>query len=183
MKDKNKFNLMKSSLEIFLDKELNIWVSVKKNSIATILKDNGLNKRMGTCIIKILLSSGVLEKRGTTSAVEYKILRKPTNLEKIIQDVLNDYSSVRNSEYIFGREKLELNKKYYMVFNQKIFEIQIVGVKIKKENQLFYEVKKTIKSVKKTTILKNIKYKDVFLTITSAGDEVKRNAIKECKFI
>lgn len=166
-----------------MNKELNQWVSVKENSIATILKEKGLHKKMYSCAIKILLRSGVLEKRGATSSTEYKILRKPTDLNDIAQQILNDYSSSRNKEYVFGKEKLELGKKYYMVFKTKIFEVQIIGIKISKSKEILYDVKKQKNSTNSMIVLKNIKYKDVYLTITSAGDQVKNNAINECKFI
>lgn len=183
MEDNHKFNLIKESLELYLNDELNVWIPVRKKSISNILKDKGFHKSLCSSVIKILLNTNVLEKRGNTASTEYKILRKPTNLIEIVENIINDNSNKRNAEYNFGKEKLELGKKYYMVFNNKIFEVQVIGINMRKNNELFYDVKKQIGATKKVTILKNIKYNDIFLTVTSAGDKVKNNAIKDCKFI
>lgn len=183
IQNEERFQLVLECLELYFESPLNEWISVKQKSLSNILKDKKLHKSIASSIYKILLSSGILEKRGATLSTEYKILRKPTNFNEIIEQILNDNSKVRNKEYNFGKERLELGKKYYMVFNNKIFEVQVVGINIKKNNELFYNVKKKINSTSKTTILKNVKYIDIFLTVTSAGDQVKTNAIKDCKFI
>lgn len=186
MKDlkKDRFNKLEEVLIEFLDSEIGVWFSVRKKSLANMLKSNGFNKKMASTLLKNLLSANVIEKRGVTSATEYKVLREPTNFNEIIENSFRDYSVVRNQEYIFGKQKLELGKKYFMVFNKKIFEVQVIGVKIKKNKEIVYDVKKPITSQKsKYTILKNIDYKNIFLTVTSAGDEVKNIAVKECRFI
>lgn len=78
MKDlkKDKFNKLEEVLVEFLDNEIGIWFSVREKSLVNILKSKGFHKKMASTLLKNLLSANVIEKRGVTSATEYKILTK-----------------------------------------------------------------------------------------------------------
>lgn len=119
--------------EILRVDKMNVWISVKDRSIASILQSGGVNKNYSAIIVDELKKLGLVEGEGERSGMRYKII------SNVIPDVIPDVSHLALTIYNRFSKKIRPTEGYPESKKSDLFPL--IPKKDKSEN---YDPKTTI---------------------------------------